>query len=243
MLSLLALTCSLPAQETILKEAETAYTNEDYARAAELYEDILKTYGASPTVYYNLGNAYYKSGKIASAILNYERALLINPGDRDLRHNLAIAKLRTTDRIEPVGEFFLAEWFRSGQNMCSVDKWAAIGLACFVLFVGCLALYFFPKRMALKKTGFYTGMILLVLVIAANVFARNQKHALQSGNGAIVFAPTVTVKSSPDNSGIDLFVLHEGTKVFIKSAVGEWNEIELEDGNVGWIRQKDLEKI
>jgi tetratricopeptide (TPR) repeat protein len=243
MLSLLALTCGLPAQETMLKEAETAYTNEDYARAAELYEEILKTYGASSTVYYNLGNAYYKSGKTASAILNYERALLINPGDKDLRHNLTVAKLRTTDKIEPVGEFFLIEWFRSVQNMFSVDTWATIGLACFALFVGCLALYFFSKRMALKKIGFYAGMILLALVIAANVFARNQKHALQNRSGAIVFAPTVTIKSSPDNSGMDLFVLHEGTKVFIKSAVGEWNEIELEDGNVGWIRQKDLEKI
>ncbi|MDR1332603.1 MAG: tetratricopeptide repeat protein, partial [Tannerella sp.] len=195
------------------------------------------------TVYYNLGNACYKAGRIASAILNYERALLMNPGDKDLRHNFAIAKLRTTDQIEPVGEFFLLNWFRAVQNLFRVDTWAIVGLVCFALFIGCLTLYFFSKRMALKKSGFYAGVALLALVIVANVFAWNQKQALQNRNGAIVFAPTVTAKSSPDNSGTDLFVLHEGTKVFIKSTVGEWNEIELEDGNVGWLRQKDLEKI
>jgi tetratricopeptide (TPR) repeat protein len=242
-ISLLALTFALPAQESMLKEAETAYTGENYARAAELYEDILKTYGDSYAVHYNLGNAYYKSGLIASAILNYERALLINPGDRDLRHNLTVAKLRITDKIEPVGEFFLVKWIGSVQNLFRVDTWAAAALAAFALFIGCLTLYFFSKRMALKKSGFYAGIILLAIVIAANVFAANQKRALQNRNGAIVFAPTVTVKSSPDNSGTDLFVLHEGTKVFVRNAVGEWNEIELEDGNVGWIRQKDLEKI
>jgi hypothetical protein len=175
--------------------------------------------------------------------LNYERALLINPGDKDLRHNLTVAKLRITDKIEPVGEFLLVKWFRSVQNLFRVDTWATVGLVCFVLFIGCLTLYFFSKRMILKKSGFYVGIIFLALVIATNIFAWNQKQALLNRNAAIIFAPTVTIKSSPDNSGTDLFVLHEGTKVFIKSAVGEWNEIELEDGNVGWIRQKDLEKI
>jgi len=104
-------------------------------------------------------------------------------------------------------------------------------------------LYFFAKFMRLKKIGFYSSIVLLVIAICANIFAWNQKNALINRHGAIVFAPTVTVKSSPDNSGIDLFILHEGTKVFIKSTIGEWNEIELEDGNVGWINQKDIEQI
>jgi SH3-like domain-containing protein len=97
--------------------------------------------------------------------------------------------------------------------------------------------------MRLRKTGFYLGIILLVIVICSNLFAWNQQQAIVNRKGAIIFAPTVTIKSSPDASGTDLFVLHEGTKVFIKSSLGEWHEIELEDGNVGWIRQKDLEKI
>jgi tetratricopeptide (TPR) repeat protein len=231
------------AQEEMIKEAETAYTQENYLQAIERYEEILKIYGNSHEVYFNLGNAYYKADRLASAILNYERALLLNPGDAAIRFNLEVAKLKKVDRIDPIGEFFLIQWFRTIQNLVSVDTWASLGIACFILFIGCLFLFFFSKWMRLKKTGFYLGIILLFIVICSNVFAWNQQKAIVERKGAIIFAPTVTIKSSPDASGTDLFVLHEGTKAFIKSSLGEWFEIELEDGNVGWIRQKDLERI
>ena len=234
---------NLFAQEEAIKEAEAAYISENYAEAIELYKNILLYYGDSYEIYYNLGNAYYKTDKVASAILNYERALLINPGDKDIRFNLEMAKLKAVDKIEPIGDFFIVKWFQAIQNIFSVDTWAAIGITCFILFTGCLILFFFSKWMRLKKIGFYLGLLFVLMVIFSNVFAWNQKKALINRNGAIVFAPTVTVKSSPDASGTDLFVLHEGTKVFIKSALGEWNEIESEDGNVGWIHQKDIEKI
>jgi tetratricopeptide (TPR) repeat protein len=234
---------SLTAQEEAVKQAETAYASKDYEQAIELYEKVLQGYGDSFEIYYNLGNAYYKAGKMAAAILNYERALLINPGDGDTRFNLNLAKLRTTDKIEPIGDFFLIEWFRTVQNLFNVDTWATVGILCFVLFIGCLILFFFSKWMSFKKIGFYAGILLLLLVIVTNVFAWNQKKALIDRRGGIIFAPTVTIKSSPDASGTDLFLLHEGSKVFIKSMLAEWYEIELEDGNVGWLRQKELEKI
>jgi tetratricopeptide (TPR) repeat protein len=233
---------SVSAQEADLKAAETAYTSEHYDRAIELYESVLKSYGDSYELYYNLGNSYYKTGKIAHAILNYERALLIKPGDGDIRFNLEMAK-QQTDKIEPLQEFFLKSWFRSVQNLIGVDSWATIGIFCFILLICCLVLYFFSKWMRLKKIGFYWGIVLFIVVLFANIFAYNQKEELLNRNGAIVFSPTVTVKSSPDNSGTDLFVLHEGTKVFIKNAVGDWNEIMLEDGNVGWINKKDITVI
>jgi len=231
------------AQEDMIKVAETAYMQENYSQAIELYEEILKIYGDSHEVYYNLGNAYYKADQIAPAILNYEWALLLNPGDAAIRFNLEVAKLKKVDRIDPIGEFFLVHWFRAIQNLVSVDTWASLGIACFILFIGCLVLYFFSKRMSLRKTGFYLGVVFLFIVICSNWFAWNQQKAIVERKGAIIFAPTVTIKSSPDASGTDLFVLHEGTKAFIKSSLGEWFEIELEDGNVGWIRQKDLERI
>ena len=224
----LCLIGSAYAQDTALKEAEVAYTKEDYAKAIELYEGILKSNGESAAVYYNLGNAYYKAGKIAPAILNYERCLLLDPGDSDARFNLQMARQKTIDKIEPVGDFFLVKWFKSVENLGSADSWAKTGIVCFLLFIGCLILFFFSRWVRLKKIGFYLG-ILKIRVI-------NRKHA-------IVFAPTVTVKSSPDASGTDLFVLHEGTNVTVKSTLGEWSEIELEDGNVGWMPSKDIEKI
>ena len=233
----------MSAQEDALKEAETAYTQENYLQAIEHYEEILKIYGDSYEVYFNLGNAYYKAEKIAPAILNYERALLLNPGDAAIRFNLEIAKLKKVDRIDPIGEFFVIQWFRTIQNLLSVDTWASLGIVCFILFIGCLILFFFSKWMRLRKMGFYLGIVLLIMVICSNLFAWNQQKAIVERKSAIIFSPTVTIKSSPDASGTDLFVLHEGTKAFIKSALGEWFEIELEDGNVGWIRQKDLERI
>ncbi|MDR1116538.1 MAG: tetratricopeptide repeat protein [Tannerella sp.] len=228
------------AQEADIKAAEIAYTSEQYDRAIELYESVLKNHGDSYELYYNLGNSYYKTGKMAHAILNYERALLIKPGDGDIRFNLEMAKQQIVDKIEPLQEFFLTKWFRSVQNLISVDSWATAGISCFVLFICCLVLFFFSKWMRLKKIGFYLGILLFVAVIFINIFAYNQKEELVNRNGAIIFSPTVTIKSSPDNSGTDLFVLHEGTKVFIRSTVGDWHEIEFENGNIGWINKKDI---
>lgn len=231
------------AQQEALKKAEVAYTQENYAEAIDLYEGVLKSNGASAEVYYNLGNAYYKAGKVAPSILNYERALVLDPGDTDARFNLQLARQKSVDKIEPLDRLFVTEWFSSIQNSASVDAWAQIGIVCFIGFIGCLTLFFFSRWIRLKKVGFYLGLGLLVLIVLANIFAANQKNELINRTHAIVFAPTVTIKSSPDVSGTDLFVLHEGTKVSVKSTLSGWSEIELEDGNVGWIPSKEIENI
>ena len=236
-------TFGLKAQNTNLQSAAEAYSKGEYAQAAELYQNVLETSGESAVVYYNIGNAYYKMNKIAPAILNYERALLLNPRDKDARFNLEIAKLQTVDKIEPVNKFFLSEWLESLQNIFGTDAWSKIGIASFLLLIGSLVLFFFSRKIMLKKIGFYTGIAWLVFTIAANIFAYGQKKKLVERNYAIVFAPTVTIKSSPDNSGNDLFLLHEGTKVLIKSQLGEWSEIQIADGHVGWIKNDNIEVI
>ena len=235
--------CYVNAQEEDMKAAETAYAAELYDKTIELYESVLKNYGDSYELYYNLGNAYYKNNQIAPAILNYERALLIKPGDSDIRFNLEMARQQTLDRIEPLQEFFLKKWLRAAQNLIGVDSWATVGIVCFVSFICCLVMFFFSKRMFLKKLGFYISILFFILVLFANIFAYNQKKELLNRRGAIVFTPTVTIKSTPDNSGTDLFILHEGTKVFIRNTIGEWHEIASEDGNVGWINKKDITVI
>ncbi len=240
---LLSLAGSAVAQEASLKEAEAAYTKEDYKAAIELYEATLKNKGESAAVYYNLGNAYYKDGQIAPAILNYERALLLQPGDNDIRFNLQMARQRAVDKIEARGHFFLSEWFASVRDLAGADSWGAIGIVCFILLIFCLIVFFFSKVIRFKKVAFYTGVLLFLVVVFANIFGFSQKNALHEHVEAIVFAPTVTVKSSPDVSGTDLVVLHEGTKVTVKSTLGDWSEVELEDGNVGWMPSKDIEKI
>jgi len=234
---------SLTAQNPDLQPAADAYSNGEYAKAAGLYEDILKTSGESAKVYYNIGNCYYKMEKIPSAIINYERALLLNPSDKDALFNLEIAKLQTIDKIDPLDKFFLSEWIESLQNIFGTDTWSKIGIITFLLLIASLVLFFFSRKIFLKKAGFYTGIVWLTLCIVANCFAYSQKQKLVNRNYAIVFTPTVTIKSSPDNSGNDLFLLHEGTKVLIKSKLGEWSEIQIASGDIGWIKNSDLEVI
>lgn len=234
---------TIAAQEASIKEAEVAYTKEDYKTAIELYENILKNSGESAAIYYNLGNAYYKDGRLAPAILNYERAALLQPGDNDIRFNLQLAREKAVDKIEPIGHFFLYNWFISIRDAVSADTWGIVGIICFLLFIVCLVVFFFFKNIVFRKIAFYSGLLLLVLVLFSNIFGFSQKNALNEHIEAIVFSPSVTVKSSPDVSGTDLVVLHEGTKVAIKSTLGEWSEVELEDGNVGWMPSKDIEKI
>jgi tetratricopeptide (TPR) repeat protein len=229
--------------QTAVEQANAAYAAKDYALAAQHYESALETNGASAAVYYNLGNTYYRLNQTAPAILNYERALLLEPGNRDIRFNLEIARLKTVDKIEPIGEFFLTEAYRAVGNRYSSDQWSRAAIACFLLWIACLFLFFFSRRTALKKIGFYTGLPLLLLCIVANIFAYNRKKELTHRTTAIIFSPTTTIKSTPDASGTDLFILHEGTKVQITNHLGEWNEIETADGNVGWIPSKEIEVI
>lgn len=242
LITILFATAKLTAQD-ILQSANEAYAKGDYAKAVEWYEAALKENGKSATIYYNLGNSYYKVNKIASSILNYERALLLEPGNGDIRFNLEIVKLKTVDKIEPVGEFFLTSWFRAVEDSLSTDAWSRFAIVCFILLIVSLFLFFFSRSILIKKLGFYAGICLLVLVIFGNIFAYNQKKDLTQRDSAIIFVPTTTIKSSPADSGTDLFILHEGTKVRLKNKIGNWNEIETADGNVGWIKSGEIAVI
>jgi tetratricopeptide (TPR) repeat protein len=242
LITILLASIKLSAQD-ILQSANEAYAKGDFTKAIELYEATLKEKGESAMVYYNLGNSYYKADKIAPSILNYERALLLDPGNGDIRFNLEIARLKTVDKIEPVGEFFLTSGFRSVQNLLGTDTWSWFAIACFILLIGSLFFFFFSRKILIKRLSFYAGIVFLILTIFGNIFAYNQDKRLTERNSAIIFTSTTTIKSSPDESGTDLFILHEGTKVKLKSKIGNWNEIETADGNVGWIKSEEVEVI
>lgn len=224
-------------------EGDSAYMRNDYASAIQIYENLLKK-GEAAEVYYNLGNSYYKAGDNAKAILNYERALLLQPGNADIRANLDIARSKTVDKVVPVPEIFFMSWTKSLINSMSIDAWAKLGVVFFILLLISLYLFFFSKQILWKKTGFIAGLIFLVLVILSNVFAFQQKNELTDRNDAIVLTPSVTVRSTPSDSGTSLFILHEGHKVEIKDdTMREWKEIRLEDGKVGWVPASAIEVI
>lgn len=225
-------------------EADKAYQEEKFGQAIKLYEEILATEGESAVIYYNLGNSYYKNKDIAKAVLNYERALLLNPGDADIRFNLDMARNKTTDQITPTHEVFILTWGKALVNMMSESAWASLGIITFILFLIGAVFYIFGNRILVKKIGFIAGFVCLFLSICANFCASRQKNALVDRTGAIIMVPTISVKSTPNESGTDLFVLHEGTKVFVEdNSMKEWKEIRLEDGNKGWIKTESIELI
>jgi tetratricopeptide (TPR) repeat protein len=231
------------AVEATLEKAAQLYAERNYTASADLYEILLKQNGKSSEVYYNLGNAYFKADKIAKAILNYERALRLSPGDADARFNLQLCQTRIVDQITPVGKFLLVRWYESLSQLMGSNGWSWTSILFFFVFVCSLSAYFLARRRWLKKTGFFVGILGLLLAILAFVYAYQAKQKLEKSDEAIVFALSVTAKSSPDQSGNDLFVLHEGVKVVLKSRLGDWCEIELSDGNVGWLPASEIEII
>ncbi len=233
------------SQQVVTKmAADSFYIKEDYASAINIYETILSTKGESADIYYNLGNCYYKSGNIAKSILNYERAYLLAPGDNAIRFNLEMARNKTVDKINTVDDFFLISWINSIRNMFSTDSWAGGAVALFLLTLIFFLVYIFSKLLLWKKIGFIGALVLLLCSILANIFAFQQKNKLLNRQYAIIMTPSVTAKSTPDEGGTDLFILHEGHKVQLKDqTMKEWYEIQLEDGNIGWIPKEAIEII
>ena len=225
-------------------EGDALYEKEQYEKAAKVYETLLHDNGMSAEVYYNLGNCYYKMDLIPQAILNYERAYLLNPGDGDIRANLALARGKTIDKVVPPSEMFFVTWWRAITHSMNIGKWILLAVLSFVLLLVGVGLYMFSSPLLVRKIGIHGAMVLLVVVIVPNCAATTQFGSLVDSRAAIVTAPSVSVKSSPSDRSTDLFLIHEGSKVEILDAsMGEWMEVKFEEGKQGWIPVSAAEKI
>ena len=223
--------------------ADQAYKKEQYQQAIADYEELLK-HGANAEIYYNLGNAYYRTNNLTRAILNYERAALLSPGDADVRFNLQLARSKTIDKITPESEMFFFNWYRQVVNLMSVDGWATTALIALAIAIVCALSYLFAERLLMRKTGFFGAMIMIVVFVLSNIMAQQQKEKLVNRTGAVITAPTVQIKSTPSKNGTDLFNLHEGTRVdIIDGSMKDWKEIRIADGKSGWIETSKMETI
>lgn len=227
--------------------AADAYRGGDFKRSVELYEKVINESISnnlvSPQLYYNLGNAYFRDNQLGKAILNYERALLLDPGDNDIRHNLRFANNRKVDRITPAGDIFVSNWFKAIRNLYSSNVWAVIAIISFVLSVIFFATYLFVSVLWVRKTAFYSFIVIFLLMIVFNIFSFSQKWEQIRGDNAIVMVGAASVNASPDINSNELFELHEGTKVRVKSSDGNWYEIEIDNGSVGWTNKDNIEII
>jgi tetratricopeptide (TPR) repeat protein len=221
----------------------TLFTAGNYNDALEIWNDLYNTGYRSDNLEYNIGNAYFKLNNIPGAILFYERAALLSPADEDINYNLQIARSLIVDRFQEIPELFFVKWYKFVSLILSSNKWAVISVTSFVLCLLFLSIYIYSTKYRLKVIGFWLAVSLLIISTSSLAFALRNKSLIFDSHRAIIFSPAVSGKSSPDASGTDLFVLHEGTRVTVEDEVGEWCEVRLSDGNKGWIPLNSLNII
>lgn len=235
------------AQDDIQQKMDTVgilYGENKFNEAVVAYEDILSSGIESPIVYFNLGNAYYKSGDFTSAIINYERALLLSPNDEDILFNLEMARTHVVDNVEELPETFLDKWKRDTVEMNSADEWGMHSVIAFICGLLLFALFLFSSRIRIKKLAFFISVLAVLYSLVTYSFASGQKRKLTRRNFAIITVRSVTVKSSPNESGTQLFIIHEGIKVELTGeSPGNWTEIKLADGNEGWVKDTVMVRI
>jgi hypothetical protein len=214
-----------------------------YQEAATAYESIIKQGKISAEVYFNLGNAYYRDKQLARAILSYERAAQLHPNDPDVEHNLKLAYLKTVDRIEPVPDMFLVQWMRAAGSLVSSATIRTIFILCWIVVFGSLATMYLVLRPGILRAARTVFFISTAVGALCAVMLGIQSFQDTAQDKAIIIAQTVTAKSSPDAKAVDAFVIHEGVKVKLTDAVGEWVKVILADGKIGWIASDQCERI
>ena len=230
--------------DSLWNSANEAYVEGRWADAVAGYEMIAGMGLESAALYCNTGDAYFKDGNVPMAILFYERALKIDPSYSDARFNLELLNNTIQDRIDAVPGFILKVWAKDVCYIMDSDAWAVCFIVLLALTLAMALLFILGATAAGRRTGFFTGIVTLLLAIASLSFAFWQKNDYMSADYAIVTRPVTSVKSSPSaEASKDLFILHEGTKVKIIDAVGSWSNIELADGRQGWLLSKDMELI
>ncbi len=228
--------------EDLYAKANEVYKAGNYDSAQALYSEIIQNGMISSELFYNLGNTFFKKGNISEAILFYERALRLSPNDEDVRYNLDIANTYITDKITPLDNVFFTKWWESITYAFSVTTWAVMIIILLFISSALISIYFIASHRKIKQLGLIGGAVLFSLSVLV-VFVTNSAFNRLNAEHAIVFSPTVNVKSEPTLNSTDQFVIHEGLKVEILDTDGDWTRIRLSDGNSGWLQSQSIEHI
>jgi tetratricopeptide (TPR) repeat protein len=227
----------------LFDEATAAYNSGEYEKAIGFYTDILDDGEHSAAVYYNLGNSYYKLNKIAESIYFYEKALLLSPNDEEVKTNLSYAQNMTIDAIDTMPETGLSKLYKSVTGKLTFDQWAYLAIALMIIFVLLYILFYYANSSTLKRWSFIGSILALFICIIAIVFAFIQRSDFKDLQPAIIFAEESSIKSEPNASSQQVFVIHAGTKVNVLDQLDEWNKIKLVDGKTGWIQKNELKLL
>lgn len=246
MLLFLSSSLNLAAKESadvIFSKANTLFQKQDFEGAVKVYKEVLLYDSTSTEVWFNLGNAYYRLGDFPKAILSYERAKKISLGDEDIEFNLRVANLHITDKIDPLPRIFYLTWIDDASYLFSLYEWAIAIVVLFFLIIIFTLSYFLIPSIVVRKASFYLGALSLLLIISSYALALHQQHLLFGTERAIITSASVYVKSSPDEKGTDLFILHEGTKVDLLDELNGWKKIRIANGSIGWVNENTFEVI
>ncbi len=219
------------------------YEQGNYLDAIKVYELVIRENGYSAEVNFNLGNCYYKTGNMGKCILNYERALQLDPGDGDIKYNLDLANLRIRDKIGVVDELILAIWWRNIMDLFTTNTWAVISVLLMWLSLTGLAAFRLSNKMNLQKAGFFSFAICLLLMLFTLIITFSSDQYNRTHQYAIIMDPSAILKSEPNESSTNLSLLHEGLKIQLLQEEGDWVEIKMSDGYVGWLSRTSVEKI
>lgn len=229
--------------DSLFQKGNEYYMQREYSQAEQCYMKIIRLGFESADLYFNLANSLYKQGEIASSILYYEKALLLKPGDPDIKANLALANTRIIDKIDVIPPFFVRRWINWLRGIFSPDTWAVLSIVLFVLGLIGFFTYQAGRERTVRRVSFYAGIFFLVFsFISLALMVARIKGIVDPGH-AIIMSPSVTARSSPDEQSTTVFVLHEGTKVTITDSIQNWKEIRIPDGNKGWIPGSAMTEI
>jgi tetratricopeptide (TPR) repeat protein len=231
------------SNDTLWKSAEALYKKGSYKEAVDKYQLLNKSGYRSAALYFNLGNSFFKMKEYSTAVLYFEKARLLAPNDDEIKYNLELTRTLTGDKMDAIEEFFIYRWVRAVINLLPFEYWAWLSVSCFVLSLIMIALYLFARIRIIKVLSFWLAVALFFISLNSFVFASIQHKTIQQSNTAIIMTPAVTAKSSPSETGSDLFVVHDGTKISILQKSGDWAEIRLADGSRGWVKISDFEEI
>ena len=229
--------------DALWSEGNTAYAEGRYTEAVAAYDSILRSGKQSAMLYYNLGNAYFKQGKIGLALVNLYRAERLAPDNEDIKYNIKIVSTYAQDKIEQVPEFFVNRWVRTLRSALSSNLWAVISLVTMAIALVGIIISLFGQRIVLRKVGFFCGVFGLVIFVLSLTFAIKSRNEIAKPTHAIIVNSAVAVKASPDNGSKDVFVLHEGTSVKVVRTLDKWSEITIADGNKGWLNSNSYQLI
>ncbi len=230
-------------EQALMQLANKAYNEGLYDSALVVYSQIVATGMESAALYYNMGNAYYKNNDLPSAILFYEKAKKLAPNDEDIAYNLGIANSMIVDKIEKVPVLFYKHWWNYFYNLFDANTWTVVSLVCWIVLLFFIGVFVLSKSRASRKLSFYLALLFLLLSIGTFGLASQKYYFSKEHKEAIIFTPTITVKSSPTLNSVDLFVIHEGTKVKVLDKVQGWLKIKIPDGSVGWVPVDALRTI